>query len=190
MRFVIVPGIDGSDEDHWQSAWERELGPAAVRIEPSSWSEPDPADWSAALDRCVPADGPSLLIAHSLGCHAVAHWSARPGWSDPGVLGAVLVAPPDPAGPAFPAAAAGFATLPAAPLPYPGLVVASDDDPYATPAATADLAAGWGVPVVSMGRAGHLNSASRLGRWPAGQALVTAFRAGLRGRPRPPAPGP
>lgn len=189
MRFVIVPGIHGSDEDHWQTAWEHDLGPAAVRIQPTSWSEPDPADWISALDRCV-RNGPSLLIAHSLGCHAVAHWAARPAWVDPGILGAVLVAPPDPAGAAFPAAAAGFAALPAAPLPFPGLVIASDDDPYATPAATAGLADGWGVPVVSMGRAGHLNSASRLGDWPAGRALVTAFRAGLRDRPRPPAPRP
>ena len=27
MQFVIVPGIDNSDEQHWQSIWEAEWGP-------------------------------------------------------------------------------------------------------------------------------------------------------------------
>lgn len=179
MRFVMVPGIDGSGDDHWQTLWEDALGDAAVRLEPSSWSEPDMADWCDALDRCVPADRPSLLIAHSLGCLAVAHWSTRGGAGVRGARGIVLVAPPDSTGPGFPAVAGTFMGLAADPLPVPGLVIASDDDPYATPRATRQLASGWGVPLVSVGAAGHLNSASGLGAWPAGWALVTAFRAGL-----------
>lgn len=180
MQFVMVPGIDGSDADHWQTIWERALGDTAVRFAPSSWSEPDLADWCDALDRCVPADRPSLLIAHSLGCLAVAHWSRVAATRDTRpVGGVVLVAPPDPAGSGFPAAAGTFVGVPIGPLPLPGLIIASDDDPYATPEATGQLAAGWGVPVVSVGAAGHLNSASGLGDWPAGWALVTAFRAGL-----------
>jgi predicted alpha/beta hydrolase family esterase len=27
MQFVIVPGIDNSDEQHWQSIWEAEWVP-------------------------------------------------------------------------------------------------------------------------------------------------------------------
>lgn len=177
MRFVMVPGIDGSDDEHWQSIWERELGSSAERLAPSSWSDPDLADWCDALDRCVPADRPSLLIAHSLGCLAVARWAAS---RDPrAARGVVLVAPPDPSGPRFPDTAATFIGLPVEPLPIPGLVIASDDDPYASPRATGQLASGWRVPVVSVGAAGHLNSASGLGGWPAGRALITAFRAGL-----------
>jgi predicted alpha/beta hydrolase family esterase len=180
MQFVMVPGIDGSDADHWQTIWERDLGAAAVRLAPWSWSDPDLADWCDALDRCVPADRPSLLIAHSLGCLAVAHWCRRRSAQERRpVGGVVLIAPPDPAGPGFPTAASTFTGLPVAALPLPGLVIASDDDPYATPEATGQLAAGWGVPVVSVGAAGHLNSASGLGGWPIGWALVTAFRAGL-----------
>lgn len=177
MRFVMVPGIDGSGDDHWQSLWERDLGAAAGRFEPSSWSEPDLADWCDALDRCVPADRPSLLIAHSLGCLAVTHWASTRGHR--AARGAVLVAPPDPTGPRFPGAAVTFTRPAVARLPIPGLVIRSDDDPYATPEATGRLAGGWGVPTVSVGAAGHLNSASGLGGWPAGWALVTAFRAGL-----------
>jgi predicted alpha/beta hydrolase family esterase len=177
---VMVPGIDGSDEVHWQSRWQRKLGPTAGRIEPSSWSRPELADWLTAIDRSLPDGEPAVLVAHSLGCLAVAGWLAE---RSPGtVRGVVLVAPPDSRGPRFPAAAAPtFVGLDTGPLPVPGLVIASDDDPYASRSAADRLAAGWGVPVVGVGAAGHLNSASGLGDWPLGRALVTAFRAGLGG---------
>ncbi|MCA2224314.1 alpha/beta hydrolase [Nonomuraea sp. NEAU-L178] len=42
------------------------------------------------------------------------------------------------------------------------------------------LAAGWQLDHVSVGSAGHINSASRLGRWDFGRALLTAFTAGTR----------
>jgi uncharacterized protein len=44
MLFVIVPGIDGSDEQHWQSIWEAEWGPTATRIAVASWTAPDLGD--------------------------------------------------------------------------------------------------------------------------------------------------
>ena len=40
MAFVIVPGIGGSGEAHWQSLWEQSWGDEAIRIEPPSWNEP------------------------------------------------------------------------------------------------------------------------------------------------------
>ncbi len=39
MRVVIVPGINGSDADHWQSHWERSSS-GWKRIAPASWDEP------------------------------------------------------------------------------------------------------------------------------------------------------
>jgi uncharacterized protein len=44
MQFVIVPGIDNSDEQHWQSIWEAEWGPTATRIAVASWTAPDLGD--------------------------------------------------------------------------------------------------------------------------------------------------
>ncbi len=42
IGYVMVPGIGGSDDAHWQTLWERRWGDEiAVRIEPSSWSQPD-----------------------------------------------------------------------------------------------------------------------------------------------------
>jgi uncharacterized protein len=175
MEHVIVPGIGGSDEAHWQSLWQAEWGPSASRISPASWSEPDLDDWCSAIDRAVGDPAGTVLVAHSLGCLAVASW-VHDGGS--GVLGVLLVAPPDSAGPNFPDQAVTFTGVGAEPLGVPGLVVSSDDDPYCTRDVTARLAERWGVGHVSAGSVGHVNSASGLGRWEFGRALLTAFVAG------------
>jgi predicted alpha/beta hydrolase family esterase len=179
VHYVIVPGINGSGQEHWQTLWQNAWGPSASRIRPSSWDSPDLDDWCLALDQATHRHRPSgvVLVAHSLGCVAVACWLRR---HQPGVHGTLLVAPPDPTGPNFPAAAApSFATPDTAPLQVPGLVVSSDDDPYCTPQAARRLASGWAVGHVSIGRAGHINAASGLGAWEPGQALLSAFTAGL-----------
>ena len=66
-------------------------------------------------------------------------------------------------------------------MPGPAIVVCSDDDPYSSPVATARMSRGWQVPHVSVGAAGHLNSASGLGDWDTGRNLLTAFVAGMSG---------
>ncbi|MFD0850626.1 RBBP9/YdeN family alpha/beta hydrolase [Actinomadura adrarensis] len=177
MRYVIIPGIDNSDQDHWQTIWQAEWGPSATRISPSSWDEPDLDDWCQAIDQAV-GQSPSadvVLVAHSLGCLAATCWIAR---HQPGIRGVLLVAPPDNAGPAFPAQAPTFTTISATPLHVPGLVISSDDDPYCSPTAAQRLTADWQLDRISIGLAGHINSASRLGRWDSGRALLTAFIAG------------
>ena len=120
---VIVPGIGGSGPAHWQSRWEVGLRDAR-RIAPASWDDPDLDDWVAAIDRTVDhADPVPVLVAHSLGCLAVAHWALRTHDASERVAGAFLVAPPDPARPEFPEAARDF-TVPTESLPIPALVLA------------------------------------------------------------------
>ncbi|MBL0886948.1 RBBP9/YdeN family alpha/beta hydrolase [Myceligenerans indicum] len=114
---------------------------------------------------------PTTLVAHSLGCLTAASWLVGQG---PGpVVGALLVAVPDPSGPVFPAAATagGFRTVRRR-LPVPVTVVASNDDPYATPEWTRELAATWGAELIEIGGAGHLNDASGLGTWPEGRRIL------------------
>ena len=179
MTFVIIPGLDGSDEHHWQSRWEADWLPSAVRIEPSSWTTPDLADWSQAITMAVAqAISPVTFITHSLGCHALAHWlTSAPTLP---VRGAFMVAPPDPLASTFPVdRIPTFARLSAAPLGLPAVLIASDDDPYCTIDAAARLAAGWSVPLVTEPGLGHVNSDSNLGLWPEGQRLLTSFLAGL-----------
>jgi predicted alpha/beta hydrolase family esterase len=184
MTFVIVPGLDGSDENHWQSLWEASWLPSAIRIEPSSWTAPDLFDWSKAITTAVDRAGSDVVfIAHSLGCLAVAHWltSVR----TKAVRGAFLVAPPDQLAPTFPKALLPtFASSPAVPLNLPAVLVASDNDPYCTVQAASRLAEGWATPLITTGPQGHINSDSDLGPWLYGQGLLTAFLTGL-GEPFP-----
>jgi predicted alpha/beta hydrolase family esterase len=174
---VVLPGIGGSGAEHWQSLWEREA-PSFRRFRPASWDAPDLEDWTAALLRAVEeAPGDVLLVAHSLACLLVAHAA---GSMPDRVRGAFLVAVPDPDGPVFPEAAAGFRSVPAAPLPFPALIVASSDDPYGTPGHARRRAETWGAGLVEIGAHGHINGASGLGDWPEGRRLLAAFAAGLR----------
>lgn len=178
MRYVTVPGYGGSGAEHWQTHWERDL--PATRFRPASWDEPDARDWVDALERAVEGgEGPVVLVAHSLGCLAVASWLAGRGPDE--VAAALLVAVPDPAGPEFPAAATvgGFRTVRRRlPVPVPVTVVVSDDDPYAAPAWVRDLAVVWGATAVGIGPAGHMNGASGLGAWPAGREILREATAG------------
>ncbi|WP_439691393.1 RBBP9/YdeN family alpha/beta hydrolase [Curtobacterium sp. SP.BCo] len=179
--WVIVPGIWNSDPEHWQSRWQDDRQAddphGVVRIAPSSWSEPDPADWSAAISRAVAAcDEPQVLIAHSLGVLAVADWLRGTGHAP--VAGAFLVAPPDPAAAGFPDAAAGFAE-PSGPSGVPTVLVVSDDDPYCSTERALGFAGTLGAQVVRVGALGHVNVASGVGGWPAGHALLTDFERSL-----------
>jgi hypothetical protein len=167
---VTVPGYGGSGPEHWQKHWERDL--PATRVRPASWEEPGARDWTDALSRAVSdGGGPVVLVAHSLGCLAVVSWLAAYGPGE--VAGALLVAVPDPSGPAFPAAATagGFGVVRRR-LQVPVTVVVSENDPYATAGWTRDLATVWGAEVVGIGEAGHANGASGLGAWPAGREIL------------------
>ncbi|MFE1595540.1 RBBP9/YdeN family alpha/beta hydrolase [Nocardia sp. NPDC058705] len=184
MQLIMVPGIDGSDARHWQTLWEQKDG--ADRIAPSSWSAPDLADWTSAISTAVRSREHVVLIAHSLGCLAVAHWLGEP---DNAAQGVLMVAPPDPTGVNFPSSAAPtFVDLAPKPLPVPGLVVTSTNDPYCTPDAAQEMSRRWQLPHIDVGPRGHLNTASNLGDWPHGHTLLTTFLATLDPTPTPDTP--
>jgi predicted alpha/beta hydrolase family esterase len=168
-RILILAGLGGSGPAHWQSLWA-EADPACLRVQQRDWDHPVLEEWLAVLNDSVSCAGPNVVfVAHSLACLLVAHWAAQ---SAVPVRGALLVAPPDPGGPNFPAAAAGFAPFPQQALPFPSTVVASSDDRYASLAFAESCAAAWGSEFVSIGAAGHINAASGFGAWPEGYALL------------------
>jgi uncharacterized protein len=178
---ITLPGIGGSGETHWQTLWEK-ADRSMVRFYPNDWDHPELDEWIAALDRAIEhsVDAP-LLVAHSLACLLVAHWAVRRPRRQ--ILGAFLVAVPDPDGAAFPAVeAASFRGVPKTALPFPTLIVASNDDPYGTISYTRNQARAWGAGFVAVGAVGHINSASGLGDWPIGAMLLEAFKAGLARR--------
>ncbi|WP_019515116.1 RBBP9/YdeN family alpha/beta hydrolase [Sphingomonas sp. Mn802worker] len=187
---LTVPGLGGSGPAHWQSLWEKSR-PDTRRVDLGMWDRPHRNTWVTKLDQAISsARAPVILVAHSLGCIAVAWWAAMSpqpyGWP---VAGALLVAPADVDRANVAAELAPFAPAPKQPLPFPSIVVASGDDPWIDPARAHSLAVDWGSHFVDAGFHGHLNAASGLGRWPEGLELldrVAAAAGGPHGEARSP----
>jgi hypothetical protein len=170
---LIVPGWGDSGPEHWQSLWET-ADPGFRRVVQRDWLYPICTEWVETLAGGIrAAGGPVVLVAHSLGCLAVAH-CARDGALP--VHGALLVAPPDVERPDFPPTIEGFTPVPREPLPFPSVVVASRNDPFAEFERTRALAAAWGSRLVDAGHGGHLNADAGLGPWPLGEKLLAELR--------------
>jgi predicted alpha/beta hydrolase family esterase len=184
MRYFILPGHGNSGPGHWQSLWELESADFQ-RIEQSDWENPIRDEWVATLEAAIfaapSATGSSeiVLVAHSLACLMVAEWGAvAPPASLRKIKGALLVAPVDPHGPAFPGSARGFGNVPMAALPFPSLVAASGNDPYATLEYAHRCARAWGSAFADVGALGHINGSSGLGAWPQGRVLLDSLVRG------------
>ncbi|MDB5737667.1 MAG: esterase [Sphingomonas bacterium] len=170
---LTLPGLDGSGPDHWQTRWERER-PGVERVDLGGWSQPSRNVWIARLERAIAeARGPVVLVAHSLSCHLVAWWANMAGEaaSRP-VAGAMLVAPPDLDRTQIDPRIAAFAPSPRAVLPFPTIVVASRDDPYASFQRQREMAGNWLASFCDAGSIGHINGASGIGTWHEGQATL------------------
>ena len=151
---ILVPGLHGSDERHWQSRWRQHM-PWLRDLELTDWRRPDLDLWRGALDRALaPLPEPAVLIAHSFGCLACVHYAAR---RPDRVAGLLLVAPacPDPR----------ILDDLARPLPVPARVIASTTDPWMTLEDSRALARQWGAAFRNGGDLGHINSASGIGEW-------------------------
>ena len=168
---LILPGLGGSGPGHGQVRWAERMSNAAI-VEQADWNEPDLDDWVQTIDQaCRLTTRPVVLIAHSLSVMAVAHAAPRlPG----NVRGAFLVVPPDlELSPDVPEEAMPFAPIPRDPLPFPSLLVVSNNDELVTRERAADMAAAWGSELHFAGDAGHINVASGHGPWPEGLLMFT-----------------
>ena len=180
MRVLIVPGWSDSGPRHWQTVWERKNG--YERLRQRDWVNPEVEEWTAALDAAVTAHaGDTVLVAHSLGCLTVAQWAASYRESAAQVKSALLVAPFDAGShPGCPRSMRRFAAKPTA-LPFPSVVVASENDHYGTLEFAEAAARGWKSRLVNVGAAGHINVESGHGPWPEGERLLRDLVAGVKG---------
>ncbi|MET0338059.1 MAG: alpha/beta hydrolase [Caulobacter sp.] len=167
---LILPGLHGSEEEHWQSRWERLL-PQAERVEQDDWSNPSRTDWLLRLDRALERRPGAFLVAHSLGCALVAHHAELTGGR--GVAGALLVAPADVERMGVKAPLSRFSPLPTQALPFASVLVASRDDPWMAFSRSRALAERWGCRFVDAGHLGHINLASGIGPWADGLQHLT-----------------
>lgn len=177
VDILIVPGLAGGTPDHWYSRWEGRL-PTARRVAQEDWHHPDLARWTGEVVAAVAAaTKPTILVAHSLGVLTVVHAADRIAER---VVGAFLVASPSPAVVRSLAEVdSGFADLPPRPLPFPAVLVASRDDPYAAYEDSEILAEAWGAELVDAGASGHLNDESGHGPWPEGLMRFAGFLKSL-----------
>ena len=164
---IIVPGLGDSGPEHWQTRWGQSH-PAYRRVRQQDWHQPQVDAWVEALDREIRrAPSTPILVGHSLGCITIVEWAQRC-WSNIG--GALLVAPADVDQRPF------FNSVPLWPLPFPSILVASDNDPYLELERARQFARHWGSRLVNLGRAGHINVESGFGPWPEGEVLLRELR--------------
>ncbi|WOT04374.1 RBBP9/YdeN family alpha/beta hydrolase [Shewanella youngdeokensis] len=179
LNIVFVAGYGNSTKGHWQHSWSQKVSDSynSYWVEQADWDNPNCADWIDALNVLVQSlQGPILLVSHSLGGSTIVEWShkyAATGAAN--VLGAFMVAVPDVNSEHFPKAITGYGDAPSVKLPFPSLMLASTNDPYATLASTQKMVKQWGCRLTVMGELKHINAESNLGLWPEGYQLLTDF---------------
>lgn len=156
---LIVPGLNNSDENHWQTLWQKKFA-WAERIDVKNWHQPDLNKWRAAITKSLnKINAPAILIAHSFGALAAASIAA----DFPEKIAAVLlVAPADPD--KFQIAQ----QLPEKPLGVTVHLIASSNDPWMKDSKAAYWALLWGANFLRVKNLGHINSDSEIGIWPEG----------------------
>lgn len=170
---LIVPGLNNSNPGHWQSLWERERADCR-RVDLGMWDNPHRNTWVNKLNLAIHQAGrPVVLVAHSLGCLAVAWWAEyeQPSFGNP-VVGALLVAPPDVDRPGADARLARFGACPRNPLPFPAFLAASQNDHYCKLKTARMLARDWEARFAFAGAIGHINAESGIGDWDFGKVLL------------------
>jgi predicted alpha/beta hydrolase family esterase len=176
---LIVPGLNGSGPDHWQTRWEEERVDCS-RVEQANWDDPDPLSWIARIDAAVSAvSGPVVIAAHSLGCLAVGAWATLSTRARDSRIGALLVAPCDPAQEGACEGIRRFGLIARGRLPFPSILIASSNDPYISFGRGSRFASEWGSELIDAGEAGHINAQSQLGSWHWGQHLLDRMKTRL-----------
>ena len=179
MHYLIVPGLNNSGPNHWQTFWTKSL-PSASRVYQHCWDKPQKEDWIATLDEAIrQLKDDTILVSHSLGVVTTALWLLRAkqqGNLPANIKGAFLVAPADAD---TVDVIKNFAPMPTEKLPIPVSIVGSENDPYMTPERTKFFAEAWGAKLFNAGALGHINSDSNLGEWEQGRAFLAEFEKGL-----------
>ncbi|AWG21658.1 alpha/beta hydrolase [Flavobacterium faecale] len=178
-HLLIVPGLGGSGETHWQHLWHQKYSNSQMLVQ-ESWDSPLLDQWLDKLNHSIQnVQEPTVLVGHSLGAVLIALWACK--YDCKNIIGALLVAPADvDSATHTPEVVWNFAPLPVQPLAFPTLLITSTDDPYIAPERAEALANHWGSTFVSIGEKGHINGASNLGLWEEGQEYLKSFIESLQ----------
>ena len=184
-KILIVPGLFGSGEGHWQRAWLQDV-PGSQIVQQTDWHRPCLDEWVDRLEAEL-SEGPAFIVAHSLGCHVTSALARRA--SAGRVRGAMLVAPCD-IGVTRKLHSENLASVHAPEtrkFPFPSVVVGSLNDIYMPFENLTEIAAEWGSDVHILGQAGHVNIESGYGRWTGGYAIFRQLQARVQHQDKIPA---
>ncbi|QQG29859.1 alpha/beta hydrolase [Pectobacterium carotovorum] len=166
LTMVLVPGLRDSDDEHWQSHWERRF-PHWHRIRQREWYQADLDRWVLAIRRELSVcTQPVILIGHSFGALASCHVVQQ---GQEGIVGVMLVAPAEPM---------RFEIddrIQAAPLSVPTLTFASHNDPLMSFTRAQYWAHAWNSELIDVGEAGHINAEAGFGPWEYGLTRLAEF---------------
>lgn len=171
IHTVIVPGVAGSEAQHWQTWLENQL-PRCSRVQQNDWNHPVLHEWvQQFVNTVVPLQAPLQIVAHSFGClttmaalHMFPELNAK-------IQHVVLVAPANPtrfgdngfARDSLNHYADFFHNIsPQAPTS----MLISENDPWLQFDDAKQLAKSWQIKPVNLGQVGHINVASGFGPFP------------------------
>ena len=167
-HLLIIPGLGDSGEKHWQSFWLQKFS-SSTKVIQDNWDEPQLEEWLDRLDENIQKlEEPTILVAHSLAVSLVMHWLSQN--NSQNIVGAMLVAPADVDSPDHtPDFLRHFSPIPTQTVPFPTLVVGTENDTYISLERAKELATYWGSDFINIGQKGHINSDSNLEYWEEGQ---------------------
>ncbi len=171
IHTVIVPGVGGSEHDHWQSWLQRQLK-SCSRVQQQDWNKPVLHEWIEQFVKTVQAiQEPIQIVAHSFGCLTTVAALAQHPELNQKIKNLVLVAPANPA--RF--GDDGFAResqndyqqyFHQLKLQVPTQMIISENDPWLNFQDALQLAKAWKIRPKNLGQVGHINVASGFGPFP------------------------
>ena len=171
IHTVIVPGVGGSEHDHWQSWLQRQLK-SCSRVQQQDWNKPVLHAWVEQFVKTVQAiQEPIQIVAHSFGCLTTVAALAQHPELNQKIKNLVLVAPANPA--RF--GDDGFAResqndyqqyFQQLKLQVPTQMIISENDPWLNFQDALQLAKAWKIRPKNLGQVGHINVASGFGPFP------------------------
>ncbi|MFC3901630.1 hypothetical protein SAMN05421749_101288 [Acinetobacter marinus] len=193
---LIIPGLRDHVAEHWQTILAERLDKVRT-VPPLEADKLNCAKRVAQIQATIKQiEGDVILVAHSAGVLMTVHWAAlhcnkRHANSTEQntdhrnrVVGALLVTPPNlnqpwPSNYPSPEAlsAEGWSPLPNQALPFPSIVVASQNDHLASFTAVQQMANAWHSELYDAGAVGHLNPAAGYGEWADAMPLILQLDA-------------
>lgn len=171
---VNVPGLKNSNEDHWQTHWERKHPEKFIRIQQSNWESPEKESWVNALQEQTLnlSDENIIVVGHSVGCATIIHWLSE---YKRKIKGALLVAPSDVDHPNYPEYIRGFAPMPLETIETPTIVIASSNDHVVSVERATFFAESWGSKLMLFDNLGHIDDKSQLSSWQEGFSILESL---------------